>query len=104
LRNYHSVVVIAFLSVLAGSPAHAETDLTGKWTGMFSGVQVEFPPQRGPFGQTKDDGKKGPSAPEERPHGGNLDRGRIQATVCLRTGQLDDMELRGRRRASEHRS
>jgi hypothetical protein len=63
LRNYHSVIVIAFLSVLAGSPAHAETDLTGKWTGTFTGVQVEFPPQRGPFGQTIDDGKKGSSAP-----------------------------------------
>jgi hypothetical protein len=63
LRNYHSVIVIAFLSVLAGSPAHAETDLTGKWTGTFSGVQVEFPPQRGPFGQTIADGKKGSSAP-----------------------------------------
>jgi hypothetical protein len=63
LRNYHSVIVTAFLSALAGSPAHAETDLTGKWTGTFIGVQVEFPLQRGPFGQTKDDGKKDSSAP-----------------------------------------
>jgi hypothetical protein len=63
LRNYHSVIVIAFLSVVAESPAHAETDLMGKWTGTFRGVQVEFPPQRGPFGRTIDDGKKGSSAP-----------------------------------------
>ena len=63
MRNYHSVIVIAFLSVLAGSAAHAQSDLTGKWAGTFSGVQVEFPPQRGPFGQTKDDIKKGSSAP-----------------------------------------
>jgi hypothetical protein len=63
LRNYHSVIVIAFLSVLAGSPAHAETDLTGKWTGTFSGVQVEFPPQRGPFGYLADEAKKGQAAP-----------------------------------------
>jgi hypothetical protein len=63
LRSYHSVIVIAFLSVLAASPAHAQTDLTGKWAGKFSGVQVEFPPQRGPFGQTLDESRKGASAP-----------------------------------------
>lgn len=63
MRNYHSVLVIAFLSVLAVSPAHAQTDLTGKWTGTFSGVQVEFPQQRGPFGQTIDAGRKSTSAP-----------------------------------------
>ena len=63
MRNYHSVLVIAFLSVLAVSPAHAQTDLTGKWTGTFSGVQVEFPQQRGPFGQTIDEGRKSTSAP-----------------------------------------
>ncbi len=62
MRNYQSVIVIAF-SVLAGSLAHADADLMGKWIGTFSGVQVEFPPQRGPFGQTKDDGKNGSSAP-----------------------------------------
>jgi hypothetical protein len=52
------------LSVLASIPAHAETDLTGKWVGTFSGVQIEFPPQRGPFGQVSDDAKTGQAAPK----------------------------------------
>jgi hypothetical protein len=63
LRNYLSFVVGAFLSVAASNLAHAQTDLTGKWVGSFSGVQVEFPPQRGPFGQPMDEAKKGEPAP-----------------------------------------
>ena len=63
MRNYHSVIVGALLSVLASIPAHAEADLTGKWVGTFSGVQVEFPPQRGPFGQPIDEAKRGQTAP-----------------------------------------
>ena len=64
MRNYHSVIAGALLSVLASIPAHAETDLTGKWVGTFSGVQVEFPPQRGPFGQPNDEAKRGQTAPK----------------------------------------
>jgi hypothetical protein len=64
LKTYHFVTVGAVLSVLATTAAHADTDLTGKWVGTFSGVQVEFPRQRGPFGQAVDDGKQVQSAPK----------------------------------------
>ena len=50
MRIYHSVTVGALLSVVATVPAHAETDLTGKWAGPFNGVQVEIPVPAGPFG------------------------------------------------------
>jgi hypothetical protein len=63
LRNYHSVIIGAFLLGLASIPAHAQTDLTGKWVGPFNGVQVEFPRQRGPFGQPIDEAKRGQTAP-----------------------------------------
>jgi hypothetical protein len=51
------------LSVLASIPADADTDLTGKWVGKFNGVQVEFPPQRGPFGYPVDEASKTQTAP-----------------------------------------
>lgn len=50
MRTYYSVAVGALLSVAANIPARAETDLTGKWVGQFSGVQVEIPRQPDPFG------------------------------------------------------
>jgi hypothetical protein len=49
VRTYYSALG-ALLSVLANIPAHAETDLTGKWTGPFNGVQVEIPLEPSPFG------------------------------------------------------
>jgi hypothetical protein len=57
------VIAGILLLGLASIPAHAQTELTGKWVGTFNGVQVEFPPQRGPFGQTAEDAKKGQTAP-----------------------------------------
>ena len=50
MRTYCSVAVGALLSVAANVPARAQTDLTGKWVGPFTGVQVEIPVQAGPFG------------------------------------------------------
>jgi hypothetical protein len=38
-------------------PAHADTDLTGLWSGQFNGIQIEIPPERGPFGYVRDDSK-----------------------------------------------
>ena len=63
MQNYHFTIVGSLLSVLASIPAHAETDLTGKWVGTFSGVQIEFPPQHGPFAYLKDDDKPGQTSP-----------------------------------------
>ena len=63
MQNYHFTIVGSLLSVLASIPAHAETDLTGKWVGTFSGVQIEFPPQHGPFAYLKDDDIPGPTSP-----------------------------------------
>ncbi len=63
MRNYHSVVVGALVSVLMSIPAHAETDLAGKWVGPFNGVQVEFPTQRGPFGQPVDEARRAQTPP-----------------------------------------
>ena len=64
MQNYHSAIVGSLLSVLASIPAHAETDLTGKWVGTFSGVQIEFPLQRsGPFAYLKDDDKPAQTSP-----------------------------------------
>ena len=50
MRIYYSVALGVLLSVVANTPARADTDLTGTWTGPFSGVQVEIPLQPGPFG------------------------------------------------------
>jgi hypothetical protein len=50
VRSDYSVALGVLLSVVATIPAHAETDLTGKWVGQFSGVQVEIPLRPGPFG------------------------------------------------------
>ena len=62
MRSYYSVTLGAFLSLVAGIPAHAETDLTGKWVGQFNGVQIEIPPERGPFGYPLEEAK-GAQAP-----------------------------------------
>ena len=62
MRSYYSVTLGAFLSLAAGIPAHAETDLTGKWVGQFNGVQIEIPPERGPFGYPLEEAK-GAQAP-----------------------------------------
>lgn len=50
MRIYYSVALGVLLSVVANTPASADTDLTGTWTGPFSGVQVEIPLEPGPFG------------------------------------------------------
>src|SRR5262245_2396690 len=50
MHSYCSVALGALLSVVANTPARAETELTGKWVGQFNGVQVELPLQPGPFG------------------------------------------------------
>ena len=58
MRTYYSAAVGALLSVIANTPAHAETDLTGKWVGQFSGVQIEIPQQPGPFGYQSGESRK----------------------------------------------
>ena len=58
VRTYHSVALGAVLSVVASVPASADTDLTGKWVGPFSGVQVEIPVPPGPFGYEASEPKK----------------------------------------------
>jgi hypothetical protein len=50
MRAYYPVMLGALLSVVATVPAHADTDLSGKWVGPFKGVQIEIPVQAGPFG------------------------------------------------------
>jgi hypothetical protein len=57
MRSYYSIALGALLSVVVSIPAHAETDLTGKWVGQFSGVQIEIPPERGPFGYPQEESK-----------------------------------------------
>jgi hypothetical protein len=57
VRNYYSVALGALLSVVASIPARADTDLTGKWVGQFNGVQIEIPPERGPFGHAREEAK-----------------------------------------------
>jgi hypothetical protein len=56
VRNYNSIALAIFLCTGAVS-AQAQSDLVGKWTGQFIGVQIEMPMERGPFGQVKDDAK-----------------------------------------------
>jgi len=56
MRSYYSVALAVFLFIGAVT-AHAESDLVGKWTGQFMGVQIEMPAERGPFGQARDDNK-----------------------------------------------
>ena len=62
VRSYYSAALGAVLFVVASIPARAETDLTGKWVGQFNGVQIEIPPERGPFGYPRDQAK-GEQAP-----------------------------------------
>jgi hypothetical protein len=56
VRSYKSIALAVFFCISAVS-AHAQSDLTGKWTGQFVGVQIEMPAERGPFGQVRDDSK-----------------------------------------------
>ena len=58
MRSFHSMALGALLSVVANVPAHADTDLTGKWVGQFNGVQVEIPLQPGPFGYQSGEPRK----------------------------------------------
>lgn len=62
MRNHHSVTLGALLFVVASMPARAETDLSGKWVGQFNGVQIEIPPERGPFGYPREEAKGAQSA------------------------------------------
>ena len=57
MRNYQSVALGAILCAVASLPARAETELTGKWVGQFNGVQIEIPPERGPFGSPREEAK-----------------------------------------------
>jgi hypothetical protein len=57
VRIYNFVALGALLSVVASIPAHAETDLTGKWVGQFNGVQIEVPAERDPFGFPREEVK-----------------------------------------------
>ena len=61
MRSYNSVALAVFLFIGAAA-AHAQSDLVGKWTGQFVGVQIEMPADRGPFGQVRDDNKGAPPA------------------------------------------
>jgi hypothetical protein len=55
VRSYSFVALSVLLLVVVSIPARAETDLTGRWVGQFSGVQIEMPVERGPFGQPRED-------------------------------------------------
>jgi hypothetical protein len=57
VRSYYFVALGALLSVVASIPARAETDLIGIWAGQFNGVQIEIPPERGPFGYLREEAK-----------------------------------------------
>ena len=57
VRSYYCVALGALLSAVGSIPARAETDLTGKWVGRFNGVQIEMPPERGPFGYVREEAK-----------------------------------------------
>jgi hypothetical protein len=52
------VALGALLSVAASIPAHAQTDLTGKWAGPFHGIQTEIPLQPSPFGWQAGENRK----------------------------------------------
>jgi hypothetical protein len=58
VQGYYSVALGVLLSVAASIPAHAETELTGKWVGPFNGVQVEIPLRPGPFGWESGEARK----------------------------------------------
>ena len=55
MRSNYSVALGAVFAVVASVPARAETDLIGKWVGQFNGVQIELPPERGPFGYPREE-------------------------------------------------
>ncbi len=107
MQGYYSVALGVLLSVAASIPARAETDLTGKWVGPFNGVQVEIPLRPGPFGWESGEARKseGPRfieaslqvdiEAEEGPCSWDLDGGRVQTKIRLRTDQSDCLELRG---------
>ena len=58
MRSEYSVVLGTFLFVVASIPAHADTDLTGKWVGPFHGIQIEIPLQPSPFGWLSGEARK----------------------------------------------
>jgi len=62
VQSYYSVALSASLFIVASVPARAETDLTGKWIGQFIGVQIEIPPERGPFGYPLGEGREAQAA------------------------------------------
>jgi hypothetical protein len=49
MKKRHALCFLALVGMLS-APAWADTDLAGKWTGTFNGVQVDIPVQAGPFG------------------------------------------------------
>jgi hypothetical protein len=62
MKTYDFLALGAFSSLFACVPAHADTDLMGKWVGQFNGLQIEVPTERGPFGAPREQ-PKGPQAP-----------------------------------------
>jgi hypothetical protein len=61
VRSLICVTLGTLLAVIISPSAFAGTDLTGKWSGLFKGVQIEIPPERGPFGYARPDGKATPA-------------------------------------------
>jgi hypothetical protein len=57
VRIYNFVALGALVTLAASIPAHAETDLIGKWVGQFNGVQIEIPSEREPFGFPREEAK-----------------------------------------------
>jgi hypothetical protein len=64
MRSHYSVALGAILFVVASLPARAEADLTGKWVGRFSGVQIEIPPERDAFGYPRGEAKAAKTTPK----------------------------------------
>lgn len=57
MHIFNRVALAALIFGVSSLPAHADTDLTGLWSGQFNGIQIEIPPERGPFGYVRDDSK-----------------------------------------------
>jgi hypothetical protein len=62
--NHMALLAATLISCIVASPALADDALIGKWSGPFKGVQIEFPPQQGPFSYLKDAPKKASPDPK----------------------------------------
>jgi len=61
MRSNSPIALGAFLFLFTSVSAHADPELTGKWTGNFVGVQIEIPPDRGPFGYLREENRGTPT-------------------------------------------